>query len=649
MQIRGSRLLARAAVAALVAGLCVAGPAAAQDMPDVLPYQGMLTDADGAPLDGSVDITFRLYESSDAAEPVWTEAIDDAIVEEGVFYVYLGQEVAVWDDLIDGQTRYLGIEINGDGEMAPRQKVGAVPYAVLSGNARALGGYPADTFVTQNDLDARGYLIDADIVARNYVTNAEIDARILNLEFLTGDDLAENFYTRDEIDELLGNIQVGDVTIQEVVNVTVEQVLEDGNYTTADDVNVLIDARGYLSEGAVDLLIDARNYRNEAQIIALILANGGGGGGDGGGLSPDQVNALIDARGYLNAAAIEAVIAAGGYTSENRVNELIDARGYLNAAGINALIDARNYLTADDANGLIDVRGYQTADNVNALIDARAYLNAAAINALIDARGYQSADNVNALIDARNYLDAAGVNALIDARNYVSADDVTNLINNQINNGNFVDADAVGALIDARNYVDANAVTNLITNQINGGNYVTQDQLDTAIANLQNQINNLDGGNNNAGGGAGDAYLLGVSAATTGKINVNGFVGLAGADELCRQAYAAEPTAHMCTFHEVQRAIAGRAWDADNQNFGGVDTYTATVFPFQNGAFNDGDWLRGTCQQFMYNSGDVATSTVLRVQLDYTSDGGGGNVTAPVFHVVYNQGCAANRPVLCCR
>ncbi|MGK0358130.1 MAG: hypothetical protein ACI9U2_000413, partial [Bradymonadia bacterium] len=290
-------------------------------VPDVMPYQGQLLQADGSPYTGAVDISVRLYERSDAQVPIWTEELQAVEVEDGKFYVYLGMTNPIVANVNDGQTRYLGIAVNGEPEATPRQTIGSVPFAIYARNAAYLGGQAADVFVTINDLDARSYVDEQRVI------------------------------------ELINANGGGEGGLNEAA------------------VNVLIDARNYVSGDAVEVAIDARNYPSEARVIELIneaaINNEGG-------LNADQVNALIDARNYLN---------------EDGIRALIESYNYLNAAGVDALIDARDYVNADGVNVLIDARDYLDADAVNALIDARDYLNEAAIIALIDAR--IAANNVN--------------------------------------------------------------------------------------------------------------------------------------------------------------------------------------------------------------------------------------------------------------
>lgn len=476
--------------------------AAAQGLPQIMPYQGFISTEGGAPVQDPVTLTFRIYEARDAVAPVWQETLQDVPVGDGWFYVYLGMLSPVMNYVTDGRTRYLGISVNGEAEAEPRQRIGSVPYAMYAGDAETLGGESPDVFVTVEELNQ-------ELVNRQFVTQ---------------------------------------VNIEEVVERIVQQEVIERQGLSLEDLERILDERGYLTEEEINALIDARGYLTEVEIQALI----------------------------------DAAVVAGG--------------GGLDADAVNALIDARSYVTEEQVTQLINQR----------IINLEGGLDAAAVNALIDARNYLSEDAINALIDARNYVDEADVNALIDARNYVSRDEIEQLI-------------------DAR-------VQQVVQQELQN----VQNQ----IQQLQQQIQNIQAG----GGGA--PYILGRSAqSSTGRFTFNGSNGLAAANAMCQATFADEPTAHLCGFDEVQRALATSSYNQNN-NFSNVVTWT--VAPALSAGQFAGS-LANTCQNLMYNSGDVARGTTLRAILNYQSNGGGGGLTGHAFVVQREVGCGGNFPVLCCR
>ncbi|ODU48121.1 hypothetical protein [uncultured Aquimonas sp.] len=124
-------LLALALPLALAAAVCAS--AASASAPATLAYQGRLADAGGNPISASLSITFRLYADPSGGTPLWSETQNAVDVDGGNLAVELGQVVALPRDLW-GRQLYLGIQIAGDGEMAPRPRLTAAPFALRAGS-----------------------------------------------------------------------------------------------------------------------------------------------------------------------------------------------------------------------------------------------------------------------------------------------------------------------------------------------------------------------------------------------------------------------------------------------------------------------------------------------------------------------------------
>jgi hypothetical protein len=99
-------------------------------------YQGRLLDSEGHPVDGARAMTFRLYPQATEGTPLWS-GMFPVPVEHGLFSVNL----PVPPDLFDGQALWLGVQVEGEAEMVPRQQLTPVPYAfslrpgaVINGN-----------------------------------------------------------------------------------------------------------------------------------------------------------------------------------------------------------------------------------------------------------------------------------------------------------------------------------------------------------------------------------------------------------------------------------------------------------------------------------------------------------------------------------
>lgn len=122
-----------AAIAAATFVLGTAATAAAQ-VPARLTHQGRLFDAEGAPLDDTVDITFSIYATENSPSASFTETIS-VTVEDGYFSATLGEiDQAGLAAALNGPVRFLGIAVGNDAEMTPRAPINSVPYALVAGN-----------------------------------------------------------------------------------------------------------------------------------------------------------------------------------------------------------------------------------------------------------------------------------------------------------------------------------------------------------------------------------------------------------------------------------------------------------------------------------------------------------------------------------
>jgi len=100
------------------------------DLPQSIAFQASLEDIGGTPLEGTFDLTFRLYDVETGGTPLWEEAQQDVLVEEGLLDVELGAQTAI--ELPFDKQYWLGVEVEADGEMTPRFKFKSVPYSFKS-------------------------------------------------------------------------------------------------------------------------------------------------------------------------------------------------------------------------------------------------------------------------------------------------------------------------------------------------------------------------------------------------------------------------------------------------------------------------------------------------------------------------------------
>jgi hypothetical protein len=102
------------------------------DIPKLINYQGMLTDAGETPIDGARNMTFRIYDDTTGGGVLqWSETQSGVQVDNGLFNVILGKSTAL--DLAFDKSYWLEVEVEGD--VMPRIRFTSVGYAYRSRSA----------------------------------------------------------------------------------------------------------------------------------------------------------------------------------------------------------------------------------------------------------------------------------------------------------------------------------------------------------------------------------------------------------------------------------------------------------------------------------------------------------------------------------
>ncbi len=105
-------------------------------------FQGKVVNSDGTNVtDGNYDFEFKLYDVDSGGTAIWTETrttTNQVSVQDGIFRVALGEVQALPGSVnFNTDNIYLSINFNNDGEMDPRVRFTAVPYAF---NAEKVAG-----------------------------------------------------------------------------------------------------------------------------------------------------------------------------------------------------------------------------------------------------------------------------------------------------------------------------------------------------------------------------------------------------------------------------------------------------------------------------------------------------------------------------
>lgn len=122
--------------------------AALAEVPQMINYQGRLTDNTGAPVaDGPYQVKFKIYGSAAGFDSLWWSGFQTVQVANGLFDYKLGSMAPLPNDLFSTDTtRYLGITVGADPEITPRSRLLTVPYAF---NAKNGGGWTDDGTVVR--------------------------------------------------------------------------------------------------------------------------------------------------------------------------------------------------------------------------------------------------------------------------------------------------------------------------------------------------------------------------------------------------------------------------------------------------------------------------------------------------------------------
>lgn len=106
------------------------------EIPHLINYQGKLTDSGGQPITATKAITFRIYNVESGSTSLWQET-QSVTINKGVFNVLLGSVNDL--NLTFDVPYYLGIQVGGDAEMTPRQRITSSGYALRAETVDKIG------------------------------------------------------------------------------------------------------------------------------------------------------------------------------------------------------------------------------------------------------------------------------------------------------------------------------------------------------------------------------------------------------------------------------------------------------------------------------------------------------------------------------
>lgn len=127
--------------------------------PQMITYQGILTDNAGTPLSGTHNLVFKIYRDSTAMIPIlWSETHSGVPVTNGLFNVILGRSTPIPVNVFVAEERWLGVTVDSDAEMAPRMRFTSAPWAFRAAIADSAiagpGGGGGGWTISGNDIYA---------------------------------------------------------------------------------------------------------------------------------------------------------------------------------------------------------------------------------------------------------------------------------------------------------------------------------------------------------------------------------------------------------------------------------------------------------------------------------------------------------------
>ena len=139
------------------------------DVPQLINYQGWLTDGNGNPVTATVSIQFKIYDSETNGNMLWleTQSVD---VVDGVFSVLLGSASQIPYSVFNGADRYFALQVGNDSEMTPRKRLVSVGYAYRAYDADKVDGKDAVDFVQTGQANS----ITTNMIQNDAVTSAKI-------------------------------------------------------------------------------------------------------------------------------------------------------------------------------------------------------------------------------------------------------------------------------------------------------------------------------------------------------------------------------------------------------------------------------------------------------------------------------------------
>jgi len=175
-------------------------------VPQKISYQGYLVNELDEPLTGSYSVLFSIYDVQTGGTALWNET-RTVSVESGVFNIKLGEVNTFPAGLFD-DPRYIGIKVESDPEMTPRQEITSTAFSFRAENSELLNGMSSSEFALAGHEHDAEYINtgEADSVTSSMIIDSSIGiSHIANgtvLDEILDDDGSGSGLDADRLDGL---------------------------------------------------------------------------------------------------------------------------------------------------------------------------------------------------------------------------------------------------------------------------------------------------------------------------------------------------------------------------------------------------------------------------------------------------------------
>jgi hypothetical protein len=185
----------------------------AQQVPQLINYQGRLTDSSGQPIDGTREMRFRILDADTiSASVLWSETHSSVQVDQGIYHVLLGSVNALPPSAMSQADIFLEVRMQGE-ILRPRSQITSVPFAHKAASvpdSSITSAMIADGTITGSDINTQ--TITSTNIAYETITSTQIqDSSIAGSDLQNdslGTDQIQDIYVLNTGDTVTGDLQV---------------------------------------------------------------------------------------------------------------------------------------------------------------------------------------------------------------------------------------------------------------------------------------------------------------------------------------------------------------------------------------------------------------------------------------------------------